>query len=286
VLEIEEFRCSLPLNDQDDDVFPIGFCVNFNCTNPIDFANHGKQPASPLVLILNDEGFLSTFFAVNLDARNKSACKPASPMKYVAQAPSVQPQLQPTVSFAAPQPQPKPAPVQTQAPSPQFNQLAPQPQPQQQNQQALQFLLQQQQQQQHQNQLAAQLLLQQQQMQQQLQKQAIQHQQQQQQQQQHQQQQLLMQRQAAIQAFQQQQKAVQVQAQQMQNVQSGQGADTNARIREFCRELDEFKVNVNKLFNGKDLSKELVNLSIIKETKKIIEKYNKINEDMKVIVEN
>ena len=277
MLEIEDFRCSLPLNEQDDDVFPIGLGVNFNCANPIDFANHGKQPASPLVLILNDEGFLSTFFAVNLDAKNKSACKPASPMKYVAQAPSVQPQ---GISFSAPQPQPKPAPVQTQAQSPQFQLTPQQQQSQHQNQQALQFLLQQQQQQQ-QNQQAAQLLLQQQQMQQQLQKQAIQQQQQQQQQQQ-----LLMQRQAAIQAFQQQQKAVQVQAQQMQNVQTGLGADTNARIREFSRELDEFKVNVNKLFNGKDLSKELVNLSIIKETKNIIEKYNKINEDMKVIIEN
>ena len=51
---------------------------------------------------------------------------------------------------------------------------------------------------------------------------------------------------------------------------------TNDLIQNFTVELNDFKQNVNKLFSGKDLSKCLLNLSVIKDTKISQERFNKL----------
>ena len=73
VIEIEEYRCTLPL-DGETDVFPVGFGLSFNMKNKFDFGRLGDHPPSPLVFILTDSGLLVTFFAVNMDFKNKSIC--------------------------------------------------------------------------------------------------------------------------------------------------------------------------------------------------------------------
>ena len=60
------------------------------------------------------------------------------------------------------------------------------------------------------------------------------------------------------------------------------GLSTDGRIKSFAAELCEFKENFNKLFNGKDLAKCLLNLSVIKDTKAAEEGIKKISEEMKV----
>lgn len=60
------------------------------------------------------------------------------------------------------------------------------------------------------------------------------------------------------------------------------GLTTDTRIKSFAAELSEFKENFNKLFNGKDLAKCLLNLSVIKDTKAAAEVVKKISEEMKV----
>ena len=60
------------------------------------------------------------------------------------------------------------------------------------------------------------------------------------------------------------------------------GLSTDARIKSFAAELNEFRENFNKLFNGKDLAKCLLNLSVIKDTKSAEEIIKKISEEMKV----
>jgi hypothetical protein len=58
--------------------------------------------------------------------------------------------------------------------------------------------------------------------------------------------------------------------------------DSVRRVRDFIGELDEFRTNVAKLFSGKDLSKQLLNLSIIKDTKKMEQTYLSLIDEMKV----
>lgn len=62
----------------------------------------------------------------------------------------------------------------------------------------------------------------------------------------------------------------------------GQTQNNVAKVKEFNQEVEEFKANVAKLFSGKDLSKQLLNLSIIKETKKLEDTFNKLVNEMKV----
>ena len=66
--------------------------INFNCKKQIEFDNFGVQPPSPLVLILTNEGILVTFFAINLESKNKSLCQEVKPMRYVQ--PTMAPQQQ------------------------------------------------------------------------------------------------------------------------------------------------------------------------------------------------
>jgi hypothetical protein len=84
VTEIEDYRCTLPLSGEDD-IFPIGFGLSFNTKSTIDFGNFGKQPQSPLLFILTDTGLLVTFFAINLDYKNKSICYESKQMAYKPQ---------------------------------------------------------------------------------------------------------------------------------------------------------------------------------------------------------
>ncbi len=75
----------------------------------------------------------------------------------------------------------------------------------------------------------------------------------------------------------------QQQQQQQQQLQPHQlQQDSVRRVREFMSEFDEFRTNVAKLFSGKDLSKQLLNLSIIKDTKKMEQTYLKLIDEMKV----
>lgn len=60
------------------------------------------------------------------------------------------------------------------------------------------------------------------------------------------------------------------------------GLSTRARIDNFSQELNDFKKSFDKIFNGKDLSKYSLSLSVVKETKKCEEAFKKVNEDMKV----
>ena len=62
--------------------------------------------------------------------------------------------------------------------------------------------------------------------------------------------------------------------------------DSLSRVRGFTAELDEFKTSVAKLFGGKDLSKQLLSLGIVKDTKKTEEAYLKLIGEMKTLVEN
>ena len=94
VLDIENFRLAIPINDNDEEVFPLGLGISFNCKNQIDFENYGTQPASPLVLILTNEGLLVTFFAINFESKNRSLCQEAKLLKYVQPVPQQQQQQQ------------------------------------------------------------------------------------------------------------------------------------------------------------------------------------------------
>ena len=77
---------TLPLAD-DNDLFPLGFGINFNTKNDIDFGNYGPQTASPLVMAITDNGCLVTFYAINIEAKNKSICYHAGNLPYTQKAP-------------------------------------------------------------------------------------------------------------------------------------------------------------------------------------------------------
>lgn len=81
MLDIEEYRCTLPLRNDNDDMFPVGFGISLNSKNSIDFGNYGKQAPSPLVLILTDSGQLATFFAINLKT-DKPICVEAKKLQF------------------------------------------------------------------------------------------------------------------------------------------------------------------------------------------------------------
>lgn len=76
ILEIEDFKCSLPLSKNDEEVFPTGIAVNFNCTKQINFDKFDTQPACPILLMMTNKGTLVTFFVINLESTNKSICYP------------------------------------------------------------------------------------------------------------------------------------------------------------------------------------------------------------------
>jgi len=312
VVEIEDYRCNIPLSSEDQDQFPIGFDTNFNCQNTIEFENYGDQPASPLTLILTDTGFLCGFYVINLDSKKKSICYAPKKLTYnpKAAAPSLIPTFQPQnkeqskLVLTAPN-------AAANKPTLQFNlpqvQQPLQPQPQLQSQ--LQPQIQQQQQQsisssqssvqlnfqasqgQLQTQIQSQLSVKPQfqpQMQAQPQFQA-QSQQQLQIQQQMAQQILFQAAQASVQQYQTNVQPSPAQTftppkqhHQLQQSKPQFKTDLNQKLAEFSGEFDAFKANVNKLFKGKDLSKSLLNLSIIKKTKAIESEYIKINNEFKV----
>lgn len=327
VLEIEEFRCTLPLTNDNNDMFPVGFAINFNSRNTINFETYGEQQPCPLVLALADTGVLMTFYAINLESSNKSICKVPKKLQFK----SIQPALKPSesntqLSFGtgpifnlagsqAPSFMPKPnisqtplnanLPKQTQ-PIGQFSfgnasasfvgqpVLHPQinlgqvpeqkPQPPIQNQQ-ISFGFQPQSQSLQQTQQKTSVgpcfkldnkvpqapitpfsLPQQ---QPQTESKPAQEQPT-----------LFQQKQPVI--F---QKEPQIAPTQAKNIETITDQSDNC-IEEFCKELEELKGNVVKLFNGKDLSKHLLNISVIKETKKLDEVYKKLNEEMKTLNED
>jgi hypothetical protein len=57
---------------------------------------------------------------------------------------------------------------------------------------------------------------------------------------------------------------------------------TNERIKSFTNQLEDFKQSVNKLFSGKDLTKCLLNLSVIKDTKMTEERFKKLKDETQV----
>jgi len=76
VLEIENYRCSLPLNSQDEELFPLGLSISYNIRNPIEFENFGTQQPSPLILVLTDCGYLASFFVINRQSKNSICYEP------------------------------------------------------------------------------------------------------------------------------------------------------------------------------------------------------------------
>ena len=80
ILDLENYRCSLPLNTNDEEMFPLGLIVSYNMRKQIEFETQ-LQPPSPLVLILTDTGILGTFFAVNRQS-NQSICYDAKAIPF------------------------------------------------------------------------------------------------------------------------------------------------------------------------------------------------------------
>jgi hypothetical protein len=80
--EIEDFRCTLPLTNDNSDMYPLGFGLNTNSRKSIELGTFGEQPASPLVLIFTDTGLLVTFYLVNMQSKDRSICQEAKQMKY------------------------------------------------------------------------------------------------------------------------------------------------------------------------------------------------------------
>jgi hypothetical protein len=66
----------------EDDIFPIGLSLSFNCKTSVDMGNMGKQQPSPLIFILTDTGLICTFFAINLESKAKSICYDAKTLAY------------------------------------------------------------------------------------------------------------------------------------------------------------------------------------------------------------
>jgi len=62
------------LTSKDEELYPVGMAVSYNILNEIEFENFGTQPASPLVLLLTDNGLLITFYAINLNSIKHSIC--------------------------------------------------------------------------------------------------------------------------------------------------------------------------------------------------------------------
>jgi len=56
--------------------------ISYNIRNEIEFGNFGTQPASPMVLLLTDNGLLVTFNAINLNAKKQSICYAANKMTF------------------------------------------------------------------------------------------------------------------------------------------------------------------------------------------------------------
>lgn len=69
------------------------------------------------------------------------------------------------------------------------------------------------------------------------------------------------------------------------NAQQITSTDIYERVRNFTNELEDFKASVakvTKLFKDKDSTKKLVNISVIKDTKRAEEKMKKLDEEYKV----
>ena len=69
------------------------------------------------------------------------------------------------------------------------------------------------------------------------------------------------------------------------NAQQITSTDIYERVRDFTNELEDFKASVakvTKLFKDKDSTKKLVNISVIKDTKRAEEKMKKLDEEYKV----
>lgn len=82
VLEIEDYRCQVPLSNDSMDLCPLGMVVNFNCKSQVKLDKLDLQPPSPMVIILSDNGLLITYFVINLDSSNASICIPPSKMQF------------------------------------------------------------------------------------------------------------------------------------------------------------------------------------------------------------
>jgi hypothetical protein len=76
-----------------------------------------------------------------------------------------------------------------------------------------------------------------------------------------------------------------VQQQQMTNNANLGSVSSATRIKEFSSELEELKANaakLSKLFKDKDSAKKLVNISVVKDTRKVEEDFLKLDEEFKV----
>lgn len=82
IVEIEDYKCMLPLSKNDEDLCPLGIAVNYNSHTPVKLEKLDMQPPSPLVFVLADNGLLVTYYAINLDSAGKSICVAAAKMPF------------------------------------------------------------------------------------------------------------------------------------------------------------------------------------------------------------
>jgi hypothetical protein len=256
---MENFRLAIPLDDNDTEAFPVGAAINYNAQIPFEFDTFGEQCPCPLVFLLSNLGQLFVFNAINLDKQmNRSICYKSKPMPFLKEKLNQNNKLPSKQSDNVKTPLPVSSPnvtftptVVSNLPIPSFNQF------QNPNQQKVVNF-------------SPQLPV--------IQKNQIQ-----------QQQPSLFQQQPLKQVS---QPLLETKQQQISNIQSNQQqqlehrtqtpADISTQIKVFDAEITDFKNKVSKLFGDKDLSKDLVKLSIIKDTKAAEVDYQKINTQIQV----
>lgn len=87
-LEIEDYKCLVPLSKSDEDLCPLGMAVNFTSQSSVKLEKLDMQPPSPMVFLLSDNGVLTTYYAINLASAGKSICVPAAKMAFKNIAPA------------------------------------------------------------------------------------------------------------------------------------------------------------------------------------------------------
>lgn len=80
---IDDYRCTIPLNVQDQEAFPVGFALNLNAQAPIEFSTFGTFAPCPLLFILDNYGRLISYFMINMKTKANSICQPAKQIAHV-----------------------------------------------------------------------------------------------------------------------------------------------------------------------------------------------------------
>lgn len=82
-MEIEDYKCLLPLSKNDEDLCPLGIAVSLNSQNQVKIEKMNiTQPPSPMVILLTDNGLVVVYYALNLEAISKLICVPAAKLPF------------------------------------------------------------------------------------------------------------------------------------------------------------------------------------------------------------